>query len=502
MKAPLQLGLVARFDVLLDRARAAAKEQRWADAIAIGRRILAADPTNLDAINELAAAHNAQGDLGLALKYTEDSLRIDPTQLGKWLDRGMLARKIGNLDLALLCFDEMLRLKPGLLYALERRAETLHLLGRFEEAAAMFGELAKSAPHNLAPFAEALSWCGQAADALAVYDQAIALPAVSGPATGNKALFLMRLGDLPNGLRLFDKRWEILLGPDHKTESDRPHWRGETDIAGKRLFIRWEQGFGDTIQFCRYATLAAKAGARVILRVQNPLLRLMRTLEGVEQLLGEDDPLPDHDLQCQMMSLPLAMGTTIDTIPAAVPYLHPDPADVPVWAARLAPIEGKKIGLVWAGQTRPGHVIYSATDRRRSIALSALAPLAGIPGCEFVSLQLGPPAAQAAQPPAGMVLHDHTADLRDFADTAALIQNLDLVIGVDTATIHLAAALGKPVFLLNRFDTCWRWFTGRSDSPWYPGMRIFRQPRSGDWQPVINEAAEALRAFAASPAPQ
>ena len=191
------------------------------------------------------------------------------------------------------------------------------------------------------------------------------------------------------------------------------------------------------------------------------------------------------------MSLPHAVGTTLETIPATTPYLTADPADVAHWRARLAGLAGLRVGLCWAGgRFNLGQIVV---DRRRSITLDALAPLGDVSGVQFISLQKGPPAAQAARPPRGMELHDFTEDLHDFADTAALIDNLDLVISVDTAVAHLAGALGKPVWLLNRFDTCLRWLRNRDDSPWYPSLRQFRQPTPGDWPSVISRAQDALQ---------
>jgi hypothetical protein len=223
----------------------------------------------------------------------------------------------------------------------------------------------------------------------------------------------------------------------------------------------------------------------------------MKTLDGVAELLDEGEPTPEYDLQCPIMSLPLAFRTTLETIPADVPYLHADPAAVARWAEQLAGLSGRRVGLVWAGGARVGLTEAQTADQRRSLPLTALSPLASVANCSFVSLQVGSPSEQAARPPAGMTLYDNTSTLRNFADTAALIGNLDLVISVDTSTAHLAGAMGRPVWLLNRFDTDWRWFLDRDDSPWYPTMRIFRQPKPGDWASVVQAVARALREFAA-----
>jgi hypothetical protein len=216
----------------------------------------------------------------------------------------------------------------------------------------------------------------------------------------------------------------------------------------------------------------------------------------VDTLISGGDRLPPFDLHCPLMSLPLAFGTTLETIPPPV-RLTVAPARVADWQRRLADVPGRRVGLVWAGSADKSHPEGRAIDRRRSTSLAGLAPLAAVPCVSFVSLQKGEPAAQAATPPPGMTLWDPTAELNDFADTAALVAALDLVITVDTAVAHLAGSLNRPVWILTQFDQCWRWLLGRTDSPWYPTARLFRQPVLGDWDTVAAEVAAALRAFAA-----
>jgi hypothetical protein len=233
--------------------------------------------------------------------------------------------------------------------------------------------------------------------------------------------------------------------------------------------------------------------AGIILEVQAPLVRLLSRLPGVREIVVRGARLPPFDLHCPLMSLPHAFGTTLNTIPAATPYLSADPALAANWQERLVGLDGLRIGLVWAGGSWLNVPAVAAVDRRRSIALKALAPLGKVSGVSFVSLQKDAPAAQAADPSHGLMLHDFTADLHDFEDTAALIVNLDLVISVDTSVAHLAGALGKPVWLLNRFDTCWRWLLNRDDSPWYPTLRQFRQARPGDWNSAVCATRDALQ---------
>jgi hypothetical protein len=226
--------------------------------------------------------------------------------------------------------------------------------------------------------------------------------------------------------------------------------------------------------------------------VQQALVRLLTTLDPeIEVVLNGLSP--EHfDYHAPLMSLPMVLGTTADTIPCPPRYLKSDPARRAFWKDRLSKLDGLKVGLVWAGATRLDQPLVAVIDRRRSIRLDQLAPLAGIEGVSFISLQKGPPADQGKAPPAGMILHDWTEELTDFAETAALIDELDLVISVDTAVAHVAGALGKPIWIMNRFDSCWRWFRDRTDSPWYPSVRLFRQQTKGDWTPVIADVAREL----------
>src|SRR5262249_13091999 len=204
--------------------------------------------------------------------------------------------------------------------------------------------------------------------------------------------------------------------------------------------------------------------------------------------------VPPVDFCCPLLSLPRAFSTTVENIPGDVPYLAPDLGQVAAWRRRLAPLEGGRVGLVWAGSSRPNQPEAYRVDRLRSITLEHFTKLADVPGVTFVSLQKGQPASETASPPPGLLVHDWTDELHDFADTAALIECLDLVITVDTSVVHLAGALAKPVWLLNRFDSCWRWLLDRDDSPWYPTLRQFRQPKPGDWDSVVMDVRAALTA--------
>lgn len=341
----------------------------------------------------------------------------------------------------------------------------------------------------------ALSDLGRPAEALACYDRALAIRPDDVSAHFGRSRPLLLRGEYAEGWREFEWRRRGGTAEAIKLRGfAQPQWQGE-DVAGKTLLLHAEQGFGDTLQFCRYASLVG-ATARVILEVQPPLVRLCSSLAGVAQVVARGEPPPAFDLHCPLMSLPLAVGTTLDTIPSEVPYLAADPELVAGWRERLAGLDGLQVGLVWAGSLRPEPEL-SAIDRRRSITLAMMAPLGEASGVSFISLQKREPGAQSANAELGLALHDFTANLQDFADTAALIEALDLVISVDTSVAHLAGALGKPIWLLNRFDTCWRWLLDRDDSPWYPQLRQFRQPRPGDWNSALHAARDALQRRAA-----
>jgi hypothetical protein len=377
--------------------------------------------------------------------------------------RGMALAEAGKFKEAARCFENAARLDPASPGAWSNLGMMLRIEGRFEES-------------------------------LAAYDRAVALGVDDSRIKINRAVALLHAGRWEVGWQ--DYEWRFAR-PGYTAVSEAqtlPPINPETRLDGKPVLVGHEEGFGDTLQFSRYLPMLVRRGATVIASVPAPLVRLLRGIPGIDVIQAGEGPLPPHDFQCPFLSLPRAFGTTPRDVPGD-PWLAADPALTAAWAARL-PRDGLRAGLVWAGHPRPWLQGFTSVDRRRSTGLAAFAPLASVRGVRFVSLQAGTAAAQGQEPPQGMELTDPMEAVHDFADTAAIIANLDVVVSVDTSVAHLAGAMGKPVFLLDRYDNCWRWLHGRTDSPWYPSMTIFRQPRPGDWSAVMHRAASALGSMA------
>ncbi|TDY21174.1 glycosyl transferase family 9 (putative heptosyltransferase) [Paraburkholderia sp. BL6665CI2N2] len=311
------------------------------------------------------------------------------------------------------------------------------------------------------------------------------------------SLMLLGEGRFDEDWRLYEARTvevdgkAISMPPDF----DFPVWQGEP-LHGKTLVVMHEQGYGDFLQFCRYLTLLKPLGLTRLSVICNPALRpLIESIKGVDACIepGPVRDVPDHDYWCFLMSLPLRFGTTVDSIPADTPYLRVPDERRALWKRRVR-LDGFKVGLVWAGEAKLGTAAENAADRRRSLNAQALMPLLEVPNVTFVSLQVGETTRpQLGSIPSAIRPLDPMGEVADFADTAAIIECLDLVIAVDTSTAHLAGALDRPVWILSRFDACWRWLRDRDDSPWYPSARLFRQQKPGDWDGVIERVVQALR---------
>jgi tetratricopeptide (TPR) repeat protein len=409
----------------------------------------------------LANLDTQENSLSAAVQHYEEAIRLQPDVAEFHLNLGNAFQKQDKVAEAIVQYQRALQLKPDLAQGYTNVGGMLARLGRLEEAR---------------------QW----------HSRAIALAPDFADAHWNEALCLLTLEQFDRGWHQHEWRKRVRACSIPRSYSQ-PLWSGREPIAGKILFIHWEQGLGDTLQFCRYAKLARDLGARVILSVQNSLRRLLQTLGPDIEVIGADEDPDYFDFHCAVMSLPLAFGTGLDNIPRQVPYLAADARSVSAWRHRMKPLTRPRVGLCWAGDPSRRHPDMVSIDARRSIALSQLGPLTSVAGVSFISLQKGVAAGQLADREPGVTIHDWSDEMVDFADTAAVIDALDLVITVDTSFAHAAGALGKPVWILNRFDSCWRWLRDRTDSPWYPSALLWRQPRAGDWDTVIDAVAVALQ---------
>jgi len=474
---------------------------RLEPALASYERAIALKPDFLEARVNLGGVLERLDRLEAAVAAFEAAIAVRPTSAEAHSNRAKALNDLKRSDEALASAEQAVALRPDYAEAHNNRALALYDLRRLDEALTACGHAIALKPD----YAEAHNNRGivlfdlrRLDDALLSYDRALSLRPDFPEAHLNRATSLLSLSDLKPGFEEYRWRWRTRGFRPLAPRLDWPVWEGE-DLTGKSILIHGEQGFGDHLQFVRYAPLVVAGAGWVTLLTEPPLARLFRSIRGIEVI----DTLADDavfDFHVPVMCLPRLFGTTLETVPADTPYLAPEPADVARWAERLSDYDGLRVGLVWAGDTHKGRPAGAAVDRRRSLRLAQFAPLAGVGAATFFSLQKGEPAAQALQPPPGLNLVDLTTDLHDFADTAALIANLDLVIAVDTAVAHLAGALAKPVWILSRYEGDWRWLNGREDSPWYPSAKLFHQQASGAWDEVIGRVTEALRRFRPGPA--
>src|SRR5580704_5324713 len=475
--------------------------QRLGEALTSYDTAIALKPDN-------AEAHYNRGNALRDLKRPEDALAsydkaiaLRPDHADAYNNRGAALLDLKRFEEALASCDKAVGLEPGHADAHNNRGNALRELQRPEEALASHDTAIALKPD----FAQAhynrgiaLTALQRSEDALASYDKAIALKPDYAEAHWNQSLGFLLVGRFEQGWRQFEWR-KKLKAPLGLRLFTQPVWLGAEDIAGKTLFIYWEQGLGDTIQFCRYAKLAQARGAKVVLSVQQPLVTLLKELSPTIRIIGPDEVPADFDYHSPLLSLPLALGTTVSNIPAAIPYLKSNGEKSLVWKERLGEKNKPRVGLVWSGGFRPNQTEAWNFNSRRDIPLAKLADLKN-PNIAFYSLQKGEPAESEL----AALMRDHwdgpdiidfTSRLHDFSDTAALMENLDLIISVDTSTAHLAGALGKPVWILNRFDTCWRWLLQRADSPWYPTVKLYRQEKFGRWDDVVERIKFDLTRF-------
>jgi len=471
--------------------------------------------------NALDCLHQHQD----ALYSLDQSIALLPTYAEAWSNRCHVLCKLERYKEALAAGDKAVEIHSGDSKALLNRGNALGHLGRYEEALRSYDESIAADPHSaeawsnrchvlyqLGLYKEALAsaaqattlrsdyaeaWLnrglasfalGQVDESLLCYDQSILLKPDYVDAFWNKAMTLLAIGEFEAGWPLYEWRWRI--GKSKSVSGGRflqqSLWLGKEDIKNKTLFIYAEQGYGDTIQFCRYASLLKDLGAHVVLQVQSPLQSLLRSLDGPSLLIGMDEEIPAFDFRCPLLSLPLALDTRIETIPKKSPYLSVPHSIQRAWSDLLGvDQERPTIGIVWAGN--PSH----ENDKHRSVALRVIEPMLS-DQFRWVSLQKAVSTADREILERTKVL-DFSCHLNDFLETAGLISNLDLVVCVDTSVAHLAGALGKDVWVLLPRLSDFRWMLEREDSPWYPSARLFRQKHIGDWSGVIQQVEITLK---------
>jgi len=466
------------------------------------RRALAIAPSSVLAHYNLATALQALGRADEAVAAYDAALALEPEHIESLFNLGTLLETEGDLKMALKCYEKVTALNPGHAAAYCNLGRTYQALHQLDDALACYREaLHADANFTVARINMSDVLISQTiyTEAIASCDAILATQPTHADAHFNKALALLAMGDYRAGWQEYEYRWNC-TGADTKPAFPPSEWDGQQSLAGKTILLYTEQGLGDTLQFIRYASLVAERGATVHVLAPKALQTLVAGCAGVAAVFTPGQLLAPFDTHCALMSLPLLLGTALPTIPTQVPYLGSSAEKNRLWQDRLgrktALRAGLRVGLAWAGNPRKHQRAAQATDRMRSLRFDQIAPLLDVAGIEFFSLQLGDEAV--AQLNGDPRVIDLTSDLHDFEDTAALMANLDLVISVDTSVVHLAGAIGKPVWVLNRYNTCWRWLTERSDSPWYPTARLFRQPSFGDWPSVIAEAKQALAELAAA----
>jgi tetratricopeptide (TPR) repeat protein len=469
------------------------------DAISSYERALALKPDYAEAYSNRGIALQELNRIDEALDSHNHAIILNPGNAEAYFNRGNALKQLNRPDEALADYHRAIALNPHYAQAFLNRGNILHDLQQADNALADYNRAVALNPG----YAEAYLNRGNLQhvlqhldDALASYDQAIALNPGYAEAYWNKSLLKCLKGEYAEGWQLYEWRLKRPGLIARLRTYPQPLWLGAQSLSGKTIFIYPEQGLGDYIQFIRYATLIEELGGHAILETPAALTDIISTLKGQFTLLEPGQPLPDFDYHCPVMSLPLAFKTTLETIPATIPYLYAHKEKQKLWSEKLGEKSKPRVGMVWQGGFRADQPETWATNARRNIKLAKFACLKGL-SLVFYSLQKGQPAEaelhelQSANWD-GPDIVDFSSQLQDFSDTAAFIENLDLLISVDTSTAHLAAAMGKEVWILNRFDTCWRWLLDRDDSPWYPTVTLFRQTTFGHWDGVIEKVRARL----------
>jgi tetratricopeptide (TPR) repeat protein len=458
------------------------------EAIACFRRAIALNPRHIEAQNNLGNALKAKGLLDEAIVCFQDALRQRPDYAEAYSNLGNVLQEQENFDEAVACYRRAAELKPEIAEVHHNLANALQAQGNLDEAVVSFQRALALKPglletlNNLGTAYQELRRLDEAID---FYRRALALAPDYARSRMNLSQIMLLRGDLAHGWPEYEWRWKTgqLAVPCYAG----PVWNGEP-LNGKKILLHAEQGLGDTIQFIRYAQIVKALGATVVVECQKPLTKLLASCAGIDRLLAAGGYLPHFNFHLPLLSLPRIFKTDLASIPARVPYISADPVLVEAWREKLKALKGFRVGINWRG--REGKI----ESRRRDVPLALFRGLAQIPGVQLVSLQKG--AGRADLAAAGFAVFDPGDNLDTahgpFMDSAAIMENLDLVITSDTSIPHLAGALGVPVWVALPFFPDWRWMLDRTDSPWYPTMRLFRQSIRGDWHGVFEKIRDEL----------
>jgi tetratricopeptide (TPR) repeat protein len=458
------------------------------EAMELVRRAVELNSAVADFHNSLGTLLGADGRPAEALKAFDNAIELRPDYAEAHRNRGIALDSVGRVSDAVVSYRTATELRPQYAEAQASLAASLRRLGRLDEALNFERALLDArSPDGQAYLSAGLGFRerNRLEEALPLLRRAVELMPQDAGAHFNLSLALLTIGQFEEGWNEYEWRWRLKDFTPSRHAASSPLWSGE-HLPGRTILLHTEQGLGSNIQFIRYVPLVAARVGSVVIECPESLRRLFATVDGVAQVATREDNASPFDVQAPLLSLPRIFGTRADNIPATVPYVHPDPLLFDRWGERLRRADGRlRVGVVWAGNPKP--------DPRRTCPLNELGALVRVKGLDFYSFQKGSATRELAQAPESLILWDMAADFKDFADTAAALAHMDLVISVDTSVAHLAGAMGKPTWTLLPYAADWRWLMPpRVDSPWYPTMRLFRQSDAGDWGGVLDRVAAEL----------
>jgi Tfp pilus assembly protein PilF len=476
---------------LINKAIIFHQQGNLGEAEAIYKKVLRVHTKNFDALHMLGIINAQRGSFEEAEKFLRKALSVDSKVAPCFHNYGTVLAKLKRFKEAIESYNSAIKLGPNHAPIYADRGHSLYELKRYDEAFAAYDKAIA-----LKPDLEN-AWLGRGnvffslnrdEEALTCFDKAIALKKDLPDGYWNKSLLKLSLGEYEEGWKLYEWRWKVRTFTSPVRNFSQRLWLGNDNIAGKTILVHSEQGFGDTIQFYRYILKLKEIGCEIVFETQVPLVPLIKAQKNICQVISKGETLPNFDVHCPLLSLPLTFKTTLETIPAPIPYLFPSPEKLELWRTKLGIKHKPRIGLAWSGNPK------FANDIRRSIPLELLLPIMS-GEAEWYSIQKDVRENDYGSLNSSLTIINHAPSLNDFSDTSALIAEMDIVISADTAIAHLAGALGKPVWILLPFHPDFRWLRDREDSPWYPTARLFRQTQDGEWRSVIDRVFQELKIF-------